>query len=121
MAVAREDRAVRVLVVVVEVEVDGAPMGQDENRGVEDEFVLVDPDRGVHATVGFLPGVPDVAAAQDATNRRPILLGQTRLVGNTSYLLGGSAHIALLRSTETNGCTGTLTFGGGSHNLVWVM
>ena len=70
-------------------------MGQDRGPGVEDEFVLVDPDRGVHVTVGSILGVPDIAAAEDATERRPVLLGQTRLVSHKRACCGGSAHSRL--------------------------
>src|SRR4051794_41712411 len=65
VAVARQDRAVRVLVIVDELELEHAPVGEDEDPRVVHQLVLRDPDRGVHLAVGTLLGVPDVSAAED--------------------------------------------------------
>src|SRR5829696_6592789 len=54
VAVARQDRAVGVLVVVDELELEHAPMRQHDDSGLVDELVLGDPDRGVHLAVRSL-------------------------------------------------------------------
>src|SRR4051794_3079457 len=80
VAVARQDRTVRVLVVVDERELDRAPMRQDQDPGLVDQLVLRDADRGAHLAVGPLLGVPDGSAAEYPAQRHPVLLIQTRYV-----------------------------------------
>src|SRR4051794_23018020 len=80
IAVARQDRAVRVLVVVDERELERAPMRQDQDAGLVDQLILRDADRGVHLAVGPLLGLPDGSAAEDPAQRHPVLLVQTRYV-----------------------------------------
>src|SRR5215210_7299722 len=78
VAVARQDRAVRVLVIVDELELEHASVGQDQDPGLVDQLVLRDADRGAHLAVGSLLGLPDGAAAEDSTQRHPVLLVQGR-------------------------------------------
>src|SRR5829696_10135824 len=74
VAVARQDRAVGVLVVIEELELENAPMGHDQDSGLVDELVLWDPDCGVHLAVRSLLRVPDRSPAQQSTQRHPVLL-----------------------------------------------
>src|SRR5918999_3607522 len=83
VAVARQDRAVGVLVIVDELELEHAPVGHDEDPGLVDQLVLRDPDRGAHRAVGSLLGLPDGAAAEDSTQRHPVLLVQGRDVDSS--------------------------------------
>ena len=63
----------RIQVVVEELEVEVASMGQDEDRGVPDQLVGLDPDRGTHTAVGPLLGTRDVSVREQSTQRRAIL------------------------------------------------
>src|SRR5436190_11270622 len=64
VAVARQDRAVRVLVIVEELELEHPPMGHHQDRGLIHQLVLRDPDGGVHLAVRPLLGVPDTSPAE---------------------------------------------------------
>src|SRR5215207_6060417 len=85
VAVARQDRAVGVLVVVDELELEHTPMWQDEDSRLEDELVLGDPDAGVQLAVRSLLSLPDRSPAQQSTQRRPVLLVQGRFDGSVAH------------------------------------
>src|SRR3954471_22922633 len=70
VAVARHERAMGVLVVVDELDVQVPAVGQDEDRGVPDQLVWHDPDPGAHPAVVALLGVSDVAGGQQPADRR---------------------------------------------------
>src|SRR4051794_2819322 len=91
VAVARQDRAVRVLVIVDELELEHTSVGNDQDPGLVDQLVLRDADRGVHLAVGSLLRLPDGAAPEDPTQRHPVLLVQGGYVD-------GSAHGSSLGS-----------------------
>src|SRR5918992_5113323 len=85
VAVARQDRAVGVLVVVDELKLEHAPVGQHKDAGLVDELVLGDPDRGAHLAVGSLLRLSDRSPAQQSTQRRPVLLVQGRFDGSVNH------------------------------------
>src|SRR5215212_5877747 len=64
VTVARHEGAVGVLVVVEELDVEVAAVGQDEDRGVPDQLVGDDPDRGGHPAAGPVIGLCDVPGRQ---------------------------------------------------------
>src|SRR5215207_10199576 len=76
VAIARQDRAMGVLVIVEELDLDLAPMRQDEDPRLIHQLVLRDPDRGAHLAVGSLLGAPDVPTSEYSTEGCPILLVQ---------------------------------------------
>src|SRR3954453_12959186 len=76
VTVARYERAVGVLVVVDELDVEVAGVGQDEDRGVPDQLVGDDPDRGGHPAVRRLVGLGDVPGRQQPAQRPDVLLVQ---------------------------------------------
>src|SRR3954453_22631627 len=90
VAIARQHRAVGVLVIVDECELHLARVRQDEHPWVIDELVLQDADGGRHLAVGPLLGAPDPSPPQDATKCRPILAVQTR--HRLGTCLGNLAH-----------------------------
>src|SRR3954449_9665040 len=61
VTVARHQRAVGVLVVVDELDVEVAPVRQHEDRGIPDQLVGHDPHRGPHPAAVHLLGLRDVA------------------------------------------------------------
>src|SRR3954454_20409457 len=76
VTVARHERAVGVLVVVQELDVELATVGQQEDRGVPDQLVGDDPDHGAHASVRPLLRLCDVPGRQQPAQRRVVLLVQ---------------------------------------------
>ena len=62
-------------------------VGHDQDPGLVDQLVLRDPDRGAHHAVGPLLGLPDVSAAEDPTQRHPVLLVQLRHFDGQSLTL----------------------------------
>src|SRR3569833_1311864 len=60
VTVARHERAVGVLVVVDELDVEIAAVRQHEDRGIPDQLIGHDPDLGVHPAAVALLGVADV-------------------------------------------------------------
>src|SRR5215207_9555466 len=89
VTVARQDRAVSVLVIVEDLELDLARMRQYEDPRVVDQLVFKDPDGGAHLAVGSILGDPDSSAPEYSTERRPVLLVQPRYLG---ALLGNVSH-----------------------------
>src|SRR3954464_14163307 len=92
VAVARHERAVRVLVVVDELDVQVPAVGQDEDRGVPDQLVGHDPDPGAHPAVVPLLGLPEVAGGQQPADRRLVLPVQPELVQSPGSLRCGGRH-----------------------------
>src|SRR5437763_2375023 len=91
VAVARQHRAVRVLVVVDERQLEGPPVWQHEHAGLEDELVFRDPDRGLHLALWPLLSQLLLSAAEDSTQRRPVLLAQLgKRIAHTRF--GSLAH-----------------------------
>src|SRR3954469_5045465 len=76
VTVARHERAVGVLVVVEELDLELATVGQQEDRGVPDQLVGDDPDHGAHASVRPLLRLCDVPGRQQPAQRRVVLLVQ---------------------------------------------
>src|SRR6187551_840388 len=76
VAVARQDRAVRVLVVIDERELERAPVGQHQDPRLVDELVFGDADGGAHDSVVALLGVADGSAPENPSKRQPVLLVQ---------------------------------------------
>jgi hypothetical protein len=67
---------VGVLVVVEELELEHAAMGQNEDLGLIDELILRDPYRGMHLAVGSLLRLSDASAPEYSTQGHAILLVQ---------------------------------------------
>src|SRR6516165_1466995 len=78
VTIARQERTVRVHVVVCELELEVTAMGQDQDRGVPDQLVRRNPDPGMHAAVGPLLGAPEVSVGEQSAYRRPVLPAQLR-------------------------------------------
>src|SRR5918992_107799 len=99
VTVARQARAVRVLVIVDELELEHAPVGHDEDPGLVDQLVLGDPHGGAHLSVGPLLGVSDFATPEYSSESRSVLLVQIRqgLGSHGSPSLGSDAARRLLR------------------------
>src|SRR6185437_4299936 len=97
VTVARQERTVRVLVVVDDLQLEFAPVGHDQDRRVPGEFVGIDPDCRVHATVGPFLGAPDVSGGEQSADCRAVLFHQFR-----KYLLhSGRRHCHDLLSRST--------------------
>ncbi len=78
--VAWQERAVSVRVIVEELELDIAPMGHDEDRGLVDQLIFRDPDCGAHDAVGPFLSVPEASSVgEQSTYRRPVLFVQPKL------------------------------------------
>src|SRR3954470_24118535 len=92
VAVAREHRAVRVLVIVDERELERSSVGHDQDAGLVHELVLRDPDRGAHDAVGSLLSLSDGSTPEDSTERHPVLVVQL------GYVDGSVAHGSSLAS-----------------------
>src|SRR3954462_7125404 len=80
VTVARHERAVGVLVVVDELDVQFAAVGQDQDRGVPDPLGGHDPDRGGHGAPGLVLGLGDVPGRQQPAQRPVVLLVEPELV-----------------------------------------
>src|SRR6185437_8517213 len=96
VAVARQNRAVRVVVVVDQLELEGASVREHEHAGVEDQLVERDPHSRVHLAVGSLVGYTDVAPAQHPSERHPVLFRQA--FDNT--LIDSGSHSESLLPSE---------------------
>src|SRR6266568_1209163 len=78
VTVARQERAVGVHVIVDELELEIAAMGQDQDSRVPDQLIQRNPDPGMHAAVGPLLGAPEVSVGEQSAYRGPVLLAQLR-------------------------------------------
>src|SRR6185295_8798236 len=79
VAIARQERTVRVFVIVYDRQLDVAAVRHDQNGGIPAEFVLLDPDRRLHRAVGPLSGFSYGASTQNAAKGRVVLFVQAEL------------------------------------------
>src|SRR3954452_21890024 len=90
--VARPQRAVGVLVVVDELDVELAAVRQDEDRGIPDQLVGDDPDHGGHRAAGLVLGRGDVPGRQQPAERPGVLLVEPELVQQVVAVGHGGNH-----------------------------
>src|SRR6478672_6032896 len=94
VAIARQECAVRVEVVVDELEVDVAAVRQHQDLRIPAQLVGVDANSGRHAAVGVLRSLTDVARAQHLAQCRLVLRVQTELAEQVGSLVRSARHRA---------------------------
>jgi hypothetical protein len=77
-----------VVVVVDDLQLELAPVREDQDSGIENELVQRNPNGGVHLAVGSLLGHSDVSASEHPSDGHPVLFRQPfnhSLIGSGSH------------------------------------